>query len=123
MPDIPLLQRGSAADRQKNRQQLTAYGWKIYTREITYEELRQDLLLGGDPNVLSDYAPDVTWLADRDEMLLNFFIGDGALFLARAQDTGNDPRYPEEWASLMAEIPSWKKDDRSDLYRSLALLL
>ncbi len=123
MAEAPQLQRVTEAERRKNQPQLSALGWRIYQRQASYEELRQYLQLGGDPTVLSDFAPDVTWLAERSEMLLNFFIGDGALFKARVTDAGLDPRYREEWAALLKENPSWAQDARPDRYRSLALLL
>ncbi|WP_116368522.1 hypothetical protein [Parahaliea mediterranea] len=123
MQDIPLLQRGSEAERKTNRQRISQLGRRIYERSISYEELQEYLILGGDPNNLTDFAPEITWLAERSEMLLNFFIGDAAHFLARAQDEEVDPRYRREWADMLKAHESWAKDKRDDRYQSLALLL
>ncbi|MFV0478557.1 MAG: hypothetical protein ACK5ME_12100 [Parahaliea sp.] len=123
MQAIPQLQRGSEADRRKNRQKLTELGHRIYTRQISYEELKDYLLLGGDPDFLRDYAPDVTWLAGRTEMLLNFFIGDADHIQTRAKDESLYPNYRKEWALTREANQALVKDRRSDRYQSLALLL
>ena len=118
--DTEIVERGGWFSRLRYRSELRAYSYKIYARQISYEELKDYLVKGGDPSVLSDYGADNPFMKDTELPLLNYFIKGKFPFepyLAPGANSTND-------ISLMPPPPAdYETDARPDRLRSLKLLL
>ena len=121
MHEKELIERGGTLSRLRYRKEIRAYSYKIYTRQISYEELKDYLIKGGDPQVLSDYGPWNPFMSDTERPLLNYFIKGKNPF-----EPYFDPNAKTEVnARLREEFPvsDYEMDERPDRLRSLQLLL
>ena len=119
--DTEQIERGGMLSRLRYRKELRAYSYKIRTRQISYEELKDYLVKGGNPAILSDYGAYNPFMDDTELPLLNYFITGKNPFTPYFDPDANDA----ETIRLKEEYPvfDYEQDTRPDRLRSLKLLL